>query len=269
VKVADRVFVVTGGGNGMGRELALGLLARGAKVAAVDIRQESLDETAELADVGDRLATFVVDVTDRERVGALPDQVIAAHGQVDGLINNAGIIQPFIRVNDLDYETIDRVINVNLYGQIHMIKAFLPHLLERPAAHIANVSSMGGFLPVPGQTMYGASKAAVKLLTEGLYAELLETNVGVSVIMPGAVTTGIADNSGVPMPDMSPEDIEKASSRSTTATEAARIMLDGIESDQLHIYVGKDSMMMGIANRAAPRMATHMIARQMKGLLSG
>lgn len=268
MKVHNKVFVVTGGGNGMGRELTLGLLSRGARVAAVDIRQESLDETVELASADDRLATLVVDVTDRQRVETLPEEVIAVHGSVDGLINNAGIIQPFVRVNDLDYETIDRVMNVNLYGTIHMVKAFLPYLLERPEAYIANVSSMGGFLPVPGQTIYGTSKAAVKLLTEGLYAELLETNVGVSVIMPGAVTTNITDNSGVAIPEMTPEQIEKASKRGTTAVEAAKIMLDGIESDRLHIYVGSDSRMMSIASRAAPRRSTHMISRQMKDLLS-
>ena len=268
MKVRDKVFVVTGGGNGMGRELALGLLSRGARVAAVDIRRESLDETAKLADAGDRLATFVVDVTDRQAVEGFSNQVIAAHGVVDGLINNAGIIQPFVRVNDLDYETIDRVLNVNLYGQIHMVKAFLPYLLERPEAHIANVSSMGGFLPVPGQTIYGASKAAVKLLTEGLYAELLETNVGISVIMPGAIMTNITDNSGVPMPEMPPEDVEKAAKRATTPEKAAKIMLDGIEDDRLHIYVGSDSRMMNLANRIAPRRSTHLISRKMKDLLS-
>lgn len=268
MKVRDKIFVVTGAGNGMGRALTLALLERGARVAAIDIRRETLDETAAIADAGDRLSTFVVDVTDRRAVEALPDQVIAAHGTVDGLINNAGIIQPFVRINDIDYETIDRVLNVNLYGPIYMVKTFLPHLLERPEAHIANVSSMGGFLPVPGQTMYGASKAALKLLSEGLYAELLDTNVGVSVIMPGAVRTNITDNSGVPMPAMSKEDVEKASSRGVSAEEAATTMLDGIEGNRLHIYVGSDSRMMGIATRVAPRKATHLIAKQMKDLLA-
>ena len=149
-----------------------------------------------------------------------------------------------------------------------MVKAFLPHLLKRPDAYIANVSSMGGFLPVPGQTIYGASKAAVKLLTEGLYAELLDTNVGVSVVMPGAVTTNITDNSGVAIPDMTPEQMEKASKRGTSPEEAAKIMLDGIESDRLHIYVGSDLRLMNIASRVAPRRSTHMISKQMKDLLS-
>lgn len=264
MRFPGRVITVTGAGNGMGRQVALELLRRGALVAAVDIRQDSLDETVELADAGDRLTTYAVDITDREATGSLPERVIADHGAVDGLIHCAGIIQPFVRLNDLDYEAIDRVINVNLYGTIHMVKAFLPHLLERPVAHIANVSSMGGFLPVPGQTIYGATKAGVKLMTEGLYAELLETNVGVSVVMPGAVATDIAAHSGVDVGDMT---VEESDYPTTSAEDAARIILDGIEKDRLHIFVGRDSIMMNLANRAAPRRATHLIYRQMKELL--
>ena len=191
MKVRGKVLVVTGAGSGMGREITLELLRRGARVAAVDLRPEGLEGTAGLARPRERLSTHVLDITDREAVAALPDEVTAAHGVVDGIVNNAGIIQPFITVEELDYATIDRVLAVNLMGTIQMVKAFLPRLKERPQAHIANVSSMGGFLPVPGQVMYGASKAAVKLLTEGLYAELLETPVGVSVIMPGAAATNI------------------------------------------------------------------------------
>ena len=266
MELADKVLVVTGGGNGIGRQVVLELLRRGARVAAVDIREESLDETVELADAGDRLATFAVDITDRTATEAIPQKVIAAHSAVDGLINVAGIIQPFVRLKDLGYDVIERVINVNLYGTIHMVKAFLPHLLERPVGHVANVSSMGGFLPVPGQTIYGASKAAVKLMTEGLYAELLDTKVGVSVIMPGAVSTEITTNSGVDIPSM--DSVDQSRIRTTSPEDAARIILDGIESDDLYIYVGRDSRMMSLMTRVAPRRATHLIYRQMKDLLS-
>ncbi len=265
--LAGRVVVVTGGGNGIGRQVVLELVRRGARVAAVDIRDDSLEETAGLADAGDRLVTYAIDITDRSATEALPDRVIADQGAVDGLINVAGIIQPFVRLNDLEYDVIERVINVNLYGTIHMVKAFLPHLLERPVAHLANVSSMGGFLPVPGQTIYGASKAAVKLMTEGLYAELLDTKVGVSVIFPGAVATDITGNSGVEVPGM--ENMDQSKIRTTSPEDAAIIILDGIESDDLHIYVGRDARMMNLLTRVFPRRATHLIYRQMKDLLSG
>ncbi|HSM23956.1 MAG TPA: SDR family oxidoreductase [Anaerolineaceae bacterium] len=111
------------------------------------------------------LSLHVVNIAEKESVLALVDQVINIHDVVDGVINNAGIIQPFVRVTDLSYEVIQRVLNVNFWGTLYMTKAFLPLLLEHPEAHIVNISSMGGFLPVPGQTIYGASKAAVKLLT--------------------------------------------------------------------------------------------------------
>ncbi len=167
MKIKDKVFVVTGGGSGIGRALVLELLARGARVAAVDLRPEGL-ATFTSAVAGERLSTHVADVSDRKRVHELPEEVIAEHGQVDAIINCAGVIQPFIDFADLSYELIERMINVNLWSQIHMIKAFFPHLKARPEAHICNVSSMGGFIPLPGQTMYGAAKAGVKLLSEGL-----------------------------------------------------------------------------------------------------
>ncbi len=266
MKLQGKTVVVTGGGSGIGRQLVLGLLSRGSRVGAVDVRAENLDETVAMADAGDRLAAFVVDVTDRTAVADLPGQVIGVLGTIDGYISNAGIIQPFVRLNDLDYQAIERVIDVNLYGTINMAKAFLPHLLGRPVAHIANVSSMGGFLPVPGQTVYGASKAAVKLLTEGMYAELLDTNVRVSVVMPGAVATDITAHSGVEVP-AGAGSAEKSRYRATSAEEAARIILDGIEADRLHIFVGRDSRLMNLASRLAPRRSAHMIYRQMKNLL--
>lgn len=191
--------------------------------------------------------------------------MIAAHGAVDGLINNAGIIQPFARLDALDYRDMERVVNVNLWGTINTIKAFLPHLLKPPVAHVANTSSMGGFVPVPGQTVYGATKAAVKLLTEGLYAELLDTNVGVSVVMPGAVATEISANSGVAVPGTAT--IDASEIRTTTPEEAARIILDGIEADELYIHVGRDSKAMSLFTRLAPKRATHMIQKRMKDLL--
>ncbi|MDH3302487.1 MAG: SDR family oxidoreductase [Acidimicrobiia bacterium] len=270
--------VVTGGGNGIGRHLVFDLLRRGASVAAVDIRQESLDETASLVGSGavgpmapgieDRLGLIFADVTDRAVCDRLPERVANAFGPADCLINNAGIIQPFVRFNDLEFDDIDRVVRVNLYGPLHMTKAFLPGLLERPEAHIANVSSMGGFLPVPGQTVYGATKAAIKLLTEGLHVELLETNVGVSVIMPGGVSTDITANSGVEAPTGVDAD-DPSSSRipTTTPSDAATIILDGIEDNELYIHVGMDSKLLHLATRTAPKRAAHLIARQMKSLL--
>jgi NAD(P)-dependent dehydrogenase (short-subunit alcohol dehydrogenase family) len=139
MKVQHKVIVVTGGGNGIGRELVLNLLSKGARVGAVDINESALHETLELVgDKNDQLSTHVVNITDREAVAALPAQIVSRHGAVDGLINNAGIIQPFVRVNDLDYAAIDRVLKVNFYGTLYMTKAFLPYFLLSQTAGSAS-----------------------------------------------------------------------------------------------------------------------------------
>ncbi|MCJ7716080.1 MAG: SDR family oxidoreductase [Anaerolineales bacterium] len=269
MKVHNKVIVVTGGGNGIGRELVLNLLGKGAAVAAVDINKDALQETVELAgDKKEKLTTHLVNITQRDAVEALPAQIIKEHGAVDGLINNAGIIQPFVRVNDLDFDAIDRVLNVNLYGPIYMIKAFLPHLLKRPEAHIVNISSMGGFLPVPGQTVYGASKAGVKLLTEGLNSELLDTNVRVMVVFPGAIGTNIAANSG--LGDSLSAVADEGSSFPTTApSEAARVIIKGMENNSYRVLIGSDSKMMDLLYRLSPKRAALIIYKQMKSLLPG
>lgn len=265
MKVSGKVMVVTGAGSGMGRTVTLELLRRGAAVAAVDLRADGLEELVGTADAGSRLVTFTLDVTDRDAVAALPERVIEALGVIDGIVNNAGIIQPFQRVLDLDDDVIDRVLEVNLRSQITMVRAFLPHLLDRSEAHISNVASMGAFLPVPGQSIYGASKAGVLLLTQGLYAELLDTNVGVSVVMPGGVATNITENSGVAVPASA----DAGSSRIpvTTAEDAATRIVEGIERDELYVHVGKDSVALHALQRLAPKQATHLITRQMASLL--
>jgi NAD(P)-dependent dehydrogenase (short-subunit alcohol dehydrogenase family) len=168
MKAKNKVFVVTGGGSGVGRELVMVLLTRGAKVAAVDINPAALEETARLTGDGrPRLSTHVVNVADSASVEALPECIVTRHGAVDGIINCAGIIHPFNDVNTLDHAVIERVMRVNFFGTLSMTKAFLPYLSARPEAHITNISSAGALSPVPGETIYGASKAAVKILDGG------------------------------------------------------------------------------------------------------
>ena len=267
MKAAGKVLVVTGAGSGMGREVTLEALRRGANVAAVDLNEATLTETVALASAPDRLSSHVVNVADREAVEALPAAVIDRFGAVDGIVHCAGIIQPFVRLKDLEYAAIERVFNVNWWGTLYLTKTLLPLLLARPEGHIVNVSSMGGFLPVPGQTIYGASKAAVKLLTEGLHSECAGTKVRVTVVFPGAVATNITTNSGVAIPDMGVR-MEEAARRTLAADKAARLILDGMERDAYRVMVGSDAKLMDRLYRLHPSRAARFIANQMKDLLA-
>jgi short-subunit dehydrogenase len=268
MQVADKTIVVTGAGSGIGRELTLLLLKKQAKVAGIDIHPNALAETQQMAGVGDdRFKGFVMDITDKVKADALPREVINHFGSVDGLINNAGIIQKFISVNDLSMEDINRVMNVNFYGTVYLTKAFLPLLLERPEAHVVNISSMGGFIPFPKQTIYGAAKAAVKIFTEGLYAELKETNVRVTVVHPGAIATNITENSGLGKPKMDPNDPKKANDAAKMALspiKAAESIIRAMEKDKFRATVGKDAAMLDILYRINPRFATNFIGKMMK-----
>ena len=264
MRVRDKVFVVTGAGSGIGRAVALDLLARGARVAAVDRRPEGLAQTTAVAHAGrGRLTTYVLDVTDRAAVEALPGQVVDDYGQVDGLLCIAGIIQRFVSLDQMTMEEIERVMAVNFWGTLYLDLAFLPLLKQRPEACIVNVSSEGALVPVPGQSIYGASKGAVKLLTEGLYAELRDTNVAVTVVFPGGANTGITVNSGVEAPKIPADKMPKV----LTPEEAARPIVDAVEKGTFRVVIGRDAHMLDGLSRIAPRRAIEIAADRMKSYL--
>ncbi|MGN7296081.1 SDR family NAD(P)-dependent oxidoreductase [Ferdinandcohnia sp. SAFN-114] len=257
MKVSDKVIVVTGAGGGIGRELVRQLLEKGANIAAI-IHRNGLEKMQAYKDMyGDRISIHTANIANREDVQKLLDEVIASHGCVDAIINNAGIIQPFMSVHDLEYEQIQWVMDVNFYGTLYMCKSFLPHLLTRPEAHIANVASMGGSLPIPQQTIYCASKAAVKMLTESLHSELRKTNVGVTLVIPGAVDTDLVEKAKVEK-----EGAESSTYKLLSPIVAAAVIIEGMETRKYRVLAGNDSKIMDILYRLNPKKATELIAKK-------
>ena len=266
MKVAGKVIAVTGAGNGMGREITLNLLHKGAKVIGLDINLEGLKKTQELAgEKGQNMKFMQLDITNPEAVEKAATDAVNLFGAVDGLINNAGIIQDFVPVSQMEYRAIERVMNINFYGTLYMVKSFLPHLLTRPQAHIVNVASMGAFTPVPGQTFYGASKAAVRALTEGLMGELMDTNVEVSEVFPGAIATNIQAHSGIKnAPNIENASEEELKKHNTLPRDAAEILVRGMEAGKWKIIIGKDCKQMDFLMRIAPKFTMKKMAAAMK-----
>lgn len=263
MKAHGKTLVVTGGGSGIGRELVLHLVGKGARIIVADVNTAGMEETKKLAHShGSAIHTYALDLSDSRAIEAFAARVLSEHGSIDGLINNAGIIQPFVPLNDLNAEKAEHIMRVNFYGTYHLIKLLLPHLLTRPEAHIVNVSSMGAFIPFPGQTMYGASKAAVKLLTEGLYAELLHTSVRVTLVMPGAVDTNIMEHSGVSISKEAQAGMEKAPR--VPAKKAAEYMINAMEKNQFRLVLGSDARFLDIFSRLFPTRAIRYIVKQMQ-----
>lgn len=179
MKTMNMAVVITGAGGGLGRQLVQRMLGKGAHMAAVYINRAALEQTKTAAGErsGGGVSIHVADITDAERVRSLPEEILERHGAIHVLINNAGIIQPFVTLTALVHATIHRLMNINFFGMLNMERSFVPYLTEQKEAMIVNMLSMGGFLLVPGQSMYGASKAAVKIATERLGMELSKTSV--------------------------------------------------------------------------------------------
>lgn len=263
MRLTDKVFVVTGGGNGMGRAVTLELLRRGAHVAAVDLNEAGLSQTISMADTTTgRITSHTANVTDRAAVAGLKNEVMARHGHVDGVVNIAGIIHAFAFFEELPVEVTQRVMDVNFWGTVNVCREFLPVLNERPTSALVNMSSLSALIPFASQSFYGASKAAVKQFSEGLYAEARGTSLTVSTIFPGNISTNLTGNSGVAMIDAKGKKV-----RATTPEDAGRVIVDGIVKGSFRILVGSDAKLLDRLVRLAPRWATGMVAKQMASVL--
>lgn len=126
MEIANKIFVVTGGGSGIGRELTVQLVKKGAKVITVDVNEQDLQETALIAGI-DQVSTYILDISNREGVEKFVIEMIDRYGFIDGLINNAGIIQPFVDIKDLDFSQIEKIMNVNFLGTLYMTKFFFTY----------------------------------------------------------------------------------------------------------------------------------------------
>lgn len=267
--LTDKVVVVTGAGNGVGRELVLQLLSYGAKVACIDINSTALAETLQLASADHtRVAGYTVDITDQVAVQSLPSEIEERFGSVDVLINNAGIIHPFLHVSETDDATIERIIRVNFFGALHLTKAFLPMLRMRQNAYIVNLSSAGALSPMPGETIYGASKAAVRLLTEGLQLELQQSGIRVMAVFPGGINTNIIQNSKVAVASSVDQLRDRLAFLLLTPQKVAMRIIQGIGRNQTRLVLGIDAVIMDIFGRISPRLAPRMIYNLIDRILS-
>lgn len=256
MNVSNRVAVVTGAGSGIGRATSVALARRGCHLALCDIDAAGLKETGWLlANLGVRATSHVLDVADRGAVRALPEAVHDAHKRIDILVNNAGVALggTFEQVSEEDF---DWLMDINFNGVVRMTRAFLPILRASDEARIVNVSSIYGIISPPGQSAYSASKFAVRGFSNALRHELEGSTVGVSVVHPGGVATGIARNARVPRG--APQDeIERgrrvAEKLLRLAPETAgEIIARGIEARQARILVGGDARAVSILERLSP-----------------
>jgi short-subunit dehydrogenase len=242
----DKVAVITGAGSGIGRALALDLTRRGSLLALSDVDEAGLAET--VAQVrkagGGEVRSDRLDVADRDAFGRYALDVVQQFGRVNVLINNAGVALAG-DFTDLEYTDIDWIVGVNFWGVVHGTKEFLPHLIASGDGHLVNLSSLFGLISMPGQSMYNATKYAVRGMTEAVREEMLIAGhpVGVTAVHPGGIKTAIARNARVSAKE-SKEDTaslfdEKLARMSPE--RAAEIIVNGILKNRARVLVGIDA----------------------------
>jgi len=242
----DKVVVITGAGSGIGRALALTCAARGSLLALSDVDEGGLAETVDLAkNAGAReVHSTRLDVADRAAFAAYATEVAEHFGRVNVVVNNAGVALTG-DLQDLSYDDMDWIVGVNFWGVLHGTREFLPHLIASGDGHVVNLSSLFGLISMPSQSLYNATKYAVRGMSEALREEMLVAGhpVGVTVVHPGGIKTHIADNSRV-IGDADARDTVKLFNEKLarmSADRAAEIIVGAVLKNKARCLVGIDA----------------------------
>ena len=252
-----RVAAITGAGSGIGRALAHDLAKRGAHLALCDIDEVGLAETvAGCEGFGVKVTSQRVDVADRAAVHAWADQVVADHGKVNLIFNNAGVALG-ATIEAMSYEDFEWLMSINFWGVVHGTKAFLPHLKAAGEGHIVNLSSVFGLISIPSQSAYNAAKFGVRGFTDALRMELEVADCGVSctTVHPGGIKTNIARNARMDPsiaamgsdPASAGRDFDKIAM--TKPEKAARQILKAVEEDKRRALIGPDAKLIDLLSR--------------------
>jgi NAD(P)-dependent dehydrogenase (short-subunit alcohol dehydrogenase family) len=197
MRLGGRVSLITGAGGGIGRATALRLADEGSDLALADINPALMAETAALVreKTGRRVTETTVDVTQVPELGAMLEQAVTDFGQLDALVNNAGVqhIAPLLEVTEADY---DRILAINLKAVFFAIQAAVRVMMKQRAGKIVNLSSTAARVPVPNCMAYGAAKMGVISLTQSAAIALAPYNVNVNAVCPGFVPTLMAEDIG-------------------------------------------------------------------------
>lgn len=253
---SGKVAAITGAGSGIGRSLAVQLAQHGAHLALSDVDEVGLAETVALCEgSGVKVTSQRLDVADRAAVFAWADAVVADHGQVNLIFNNAGVALG-AKVETMAIEDFQWLMDINFWGVVHGTQAFLPHLKASGDGHIVNISSVFGLISIPTQSAYNAAKFAVRGFTDALRMELEidRSKVSCTTVHPGGIKTNIARNAR--MDDSvsaftgdrdAGDEFDKIAR--TTPDGAAGQILRAVERDRRRTLVGPDAWFIDLIGR--------------------
>lgn len=257
----NKVAAITGAGSGIGRALALNLAKQGCNLALSDINSVGLQETKKLLqDYDVKVTTKKVDVADRKAIYAWAEKVVADHGKVNLIFNNAGVAMGST-VEGMSDEDIEWMMDINFWGVVNGTRAFMPHLKATGEGHIINISSVFGLVGIPSQSAYNAAKFAVRGFTESLRQELdmVKAPISATSVHPGGIKTNIAKSARMKddVEALLGQDTQSATASfekmfMTTSDKAAKVILRGVKRNQRRVLIGPDAYAIDMMARFMP-----------------
>jgi NAD(P)-dependent dehydrogenase (short-subunit alcohol dehydrogenase family) len=243
----NQVFAITGSGSGIGRALAIELSRLGAGLSLSDINLSSVNETISLLAHPENALATEVDVTDSAAMHQYATKTAEHFGKINGVINNAGVTL-ISKASDTKREDFEWLMNINFWGVVNGVEAFLPYIKQAEVGYIVNMSSIFGMLGLPIQSAYNSSKFAVRGYTEALKMEMAGLPIQVACVHPGGIATNIAKHSRVAEDAMKGgqekliQNFEKLAI--TTPKTAAQVIIKGLQKKKRRILIGRDAKIM-------------------------
>lgn len=263
---------ITGAASGIGRATALGMARRGAQLFLTDINEKGLKETCGMiAGIGQTVCRGqAFDITRFEAVQAFAQELHRDFGPMDVLVNNAGVAL-FGLVEDMTHDHWQKVITTNLWGVIHGIESFLPEMIRVRKGHVVNISSTAGLAGLPWHAAYSTAKWGVVGLSEVLRYDLMQHNVGVTVICPGAVDTPLKNSTPMLGVDRESEKaktlIRRFEKRAVTPEAVADLIINAIEKNKYLVITSFDIKILYFAKRYRPPLY-HFVMKQLSRMMN-
>lgn len=259
---ADKVCIITGAANGLGKALATELYKQGAHLVLIDTDANGLESLRKtLKNNRQKIAVHVADISDEAIITTVAQAVQNQYQRADVLINNAGISisQPFDHMNSADHR---RLFEVNYWGTVYCTKHFLPVLKNSPGSRLVNIISGFALTGFPGKTAYASSKAAVMGFTAALRTELVNTSVKTSVVIPPPLATNIVNNGKHINSDKQQAENKFLEQNGMPLEKAAVKIVGGIKAGRYRIIVGRTMYWSDLAARLFPSFLNRFIARK-------
>ncbi len=272
--LTNKVAVISGAGSGIGKALAFHLAREGCRLALNDVNPDRLKATASLLEeYGVEMMLSDFNVADRKAWEDFAMETLGKFGEVDLVINNAGVALGRYTVEETSYDDLEWIMNINFYGMVYGTKSFLPHLLKRKESAVVNVSSILGIAGLAWQSGYCASKFAIRGFTESLRMEAMKDfpQLTVHTVHPGGIKTNIAadanwDNSSLNAEEQKLDTERFETSFITTATDAAAKIIADIKKKRHRILIGPDAKRIDRAVRLMPTGYSKVILKEFEKL---